>query len=520
MYGTDRVAPAAADLANRKPFALGTTTIIPATREISGPDGTGIVPPRVMQVLLALADAEGAVITRDALAQRCWSGRFVAEDSLNGAIAELRKALRAASVQGVGIETVPKTGYRLTGADFMEASPAIATAAFGFPAPTRRVVLVGSIAAIAGAGFAGWIALNRDSRQATLLIERGTQALRQGLPDANAQGVQFFDKAVALEPGNAKGWGMLALAWRAAAEYGAPGNTATARANSEMAAKRALAINSRQSDALTALAILTPSFGDWAAAERRIRNVLAVDPGNYFAVAALGTLMMSTGQVRASLKCLNWLAEQDPLSANVQFRRVYTLWSVDRLAEMDRTADRALQSWPRHPAVWFARFWTLAFTGRAAAAQAMLSDATIRPQMPIPAVELLQLSVKAIGSNRTPDIMSAVAANLEAASRGPGQATTAIMVLSQLGASAAAYDVARGLLAQLGPVIVRQRHTSAQASITDQHHRMTMMLWIPATRTLRLHPGFRSLCDGMGMLDYWKTTNNRPDFNIASLATP
>ena len=48
---------------------------------------------------------------------------------------------------------------------------------------------------------------------------------------------------------------------------------------------------------------------------------------------------------------------------------------------------------------------------------------------------------------------------------------------------------------------------------------MAMMLWVPATRALRIDPRFRSLCDGMGMLDYWRTTGRRPDFNEGSLAT-
>ncbi|MCY7279926.1 MAG: hypothetical protein LH610_03355, partial [Sphingomonas bacterium] len=69
-----------------------------------------------------------------------------------------------------------------------------------------------------------------------------------------------------------------------------------------------------------------------------------------------------------------------------------------------------------------------------------------------------------------------------------------------------------------GPLVVQLRHTAAQPSITDQHHRMAMMLWVPATQALRLHPGFQSLCDGIGMVDYWKATRTRPDFDGGSLS--
>jgi DNA-binding winged helix-turn-helix (wHTH) protein len=526
LRGIQQLVPAAAGLAHREPLGFGKTLIFPATRKISGPGGVVVVPPRIMHLFLALADERGAVVTRDALVRRCWTRPFVGEDSLNGAIAELRKALRTVSAEDVSVETVPKTGYRLASAS-SEEQPAAAAASVPSAAllhgsqwqPSRRLLLGGGIAALGAAGFVGWRAAAPGGGEAAFLIERGSQALRQGLPDANAQGVNFFSKAVELEPDNAKGWGMLALAWRSAADYGGADNTAKARTNAEMAARRALAIDPRQSDALTALATLTPAFGRWIDAERRIRDVLAIDPANVFAVAALGTLLMSTGQVRACLQRLNWLMERDTLSPNLQFRRVYTLWSAGHLAEMDRTADSALQSWPRHPAVWFARFWTLAFTGRAPAAMDMLLDTATRPPMPAPAARVLELSVKAIGSKRAADIRAAADAYFAAAAGGPGQATTAIMVLSYLGEAGAALQVAQGFLLRRGDVIVRQRHSSAQPSVTDTHHRMAMMLWVPATQGLRLHPEFRSLCDGIGMVDYWRKTGARPDFREGSLAT-
>ena len=93
------------------------------------------------------------------------------------------------------------------------------------------------------------------------------------------------------------------------------------------------------------------------------------------------------------------------------------------------------------------------------------------------------------------------------------------MVLSSLGAAAESYEVARGFLVQHGPVLVKQRHSLAQPSVTDQHHRMTMMLWIPATENLRLEPRFRRLCEDMGLLRYWIASGTRPDFSGASLET-
>ena len=44
-----------------------------------------------MQVLVVLADAAGQVVTRETLFNRCWGGVYVGDDSLNRAVAAVRK---------------------------------------------------------------------------------------------------------------------------------------------------------------------------------------------------------------------------------------------------------------------------------------------------------------------------------------------------------------------------------------------------------------------------------------------
>ncbi len=87
LHGSSYIAATAADLARREPFRLGDTLIAPASREISGPGGKATVEPRIMQVLLALVDAAGAVVTRDDLISKCWNNQIVGEDAINRAVA-------------------------------------------------------------------------------------------------------------------------------------------------------------------------------------------------------------------------------------------------------------------------------------------------------------------------------------------------------------------------------------------------------------------------------------------------
>ena len=94
-------------------FRLGDFVVDPALLQIQGTERKTRVEFKVMQVLLALVDANGAVVSRKALEAAVWSGRFVSEDATTNAIGKLRKAFGDRARSPEFIETVPKVGYRL-----------------------------------------------------------------------------------------------------------------------------------------------------------------------------------------------------------------------------------------------------------------------------------------------------------------------------------------------------------------------------------------------------------------------
>jgi Tol biopolymer transport system component/DNA-binding winged helix-turn-helix (wHTH) protein len=101
------------DLATEPAFALGSLRVFPATREIQSRQGRQIVEPRVMQGLVCLARANGAVVSRDGLIAGCWGGQVVGDDAINGCIAKVRQIAERHQPPPFMVETVPRVGYRL-----------------------------------------------------------------------------------------------------------------------------------------------------------------------------------------------------------------------------------------------------------------------------------------------------------------------------------------------------------------------------------------------------------------------
>ena len=69
--------------------------------------------PKIMQVLVRLAETPGEVVRKEELIRSVWAETFVTDDVLTRSISELRKALDDDARQPRFIETVPRSGYRL-----------------------------------------------------------------------------------------------------------------------------------------------------------------------------------------------------------------------------------------------------------------------------------------------------------------------------------------------------------------------------------------------------------------------
>ena len=94
-------------------FRLGPWTVEPSLNSISSEQRTTRVQPKVMQVLLQLAERSREVVTKEELIQAVWAGTFVTDDVLTRAISELRRVFGDDSKEPRFIQTIHKSGYRL-----------------------------------------------------------------------------------------------------------------------------------------------------------------------------------------------------------------------------------------------------------------------------------------------------------------------------------------------------------------------------------------------------------------------
>lgn len=493
-----------AELAARPDFELGEATISPSTRIVRGPGGEADVEPRVMQVLVVLADMAGTVVTRETLFDRCWGNSLVGDDSLNRAVAGVRRIAETVASGSFTVETVPRTGYQLI------INSEVRPDSGAGQAVSRRVLVGGLSAAVLGAGGLGlWWIRSREDRQFDELMDRGVEALEYGDPAANSG--QFFQRAVALRPDDATAQGLLAFTLAQRADNAKPSEVGASLQESERAARAALALDPSEPNARLAQIVLQQSTLDFAATEDRLRTILASAPDNFAAKRILWGLLQSTGRSRDALALIERSIAIKPLAAGNHYPRAQLLWILGRTAEADRVIDQALQYWPSHRFVRFARFSIFAYTGRPRAALAMLDGKDTTPQNFSPAaVALWRVSLAALDQRTRASIAEARRANLEAAKQDLDLANQAVSVLSALGEIDAAFEIADAHFA----IHRSPRGTAQRPRARSTAWRFAPWLFTPPTAALRADPRFKSICDQIGLTDYWAKRGIKPDYQL------
>lgn len=464
---------AGSPLAHVHDFSLGPVRVRPAARSIESSRGSFMTEPLVMQLLVELSRNAGRVLSRREIFDRCWGAAPVGDDSLNRIVRELRKTLSEADGHTVLIDTVPGAGYAL------RLRP----------------------------GAAGGMEAEVDQA-----VHEGLDSVRRGSPEPDYLRIELLRRAVSLDPASASAWGMRALLCRYAAEYAEPSAISELVVECQNSAREALRIDVQQPYALVALATVAPLFGRWTEARTALEQVLKRNPAEFVASHELVICDMSTGRVRAAVSRTNSLIDADPLAACMIYKGIYQRWSSGDLVGMDQLGERGIHLWPTHPAIWTARLWTLAFTGRLGAAVAMLDEDETRPDIPPPTLQLLRTVVQAAAASDPSAIDRAAAAARKAAASGPARAIVALFALGLLHQVDDSFAVAEAYYLRQGPGPVPLHSTAGEPAINDLHRRVTQILFTPACEDMRADPRFLRLCERAGLVAYWEHSGLTPDF--------
>lgn len=220
-----------ADAVVSREYRVGDWLVRPRLGRIQQGEESVRLTPRAMAVLVHLADAGGAVVSRNALLDAVWPNMAVTPDALSQCLVELRKAFRDDPRRPRYIETIPKVGLRLLPPvavvpETVALAPAVPQAVSGRPTavsrPARRsrAALLGGLALVAVASIAmlRWPtptvgsedgALSVNARARDLMASAEEYARRANRTEALRYEERLYADAVAEDPDFALAWARL-----------------------------------------------------------------------------------------------------------------------------------------------------------------------------------------------------------------------------------------------------------------------------------------------------------------------
>lgn len=528
MKPFDRHRSAAQDLSKAVAFRLGPLAVDPALRRLSRAGEAIIIQPRVMRVLVALAEVEGAVLSRDDLIARCWDGTIVGDNAINRVISQLRRALETLTDDAVRLETITKVGFRLvwTEGSLALGRPASGSVADALPLPaetrpssappvpvragvSRRQLALGAGAlglSVAAGGLAFFASRgHRADPEAVIRADKAELLLKSGLPGSVNQATTLLEEAVRIDPDYATAWGRLAGMYRHALQQFGEGEKRSYPALVRSAAARALALDPVQPDARLALALLTPWRTNWDAAETALTQIQREVPDHWYANAQISLLLLDLGRPNAALKFRRRLIALDPEIPHAHAFLALNLIIAGRIQEADAALDHAAERWPRQPFLWSVRRTVLLESERPLEAAAFVRDVRYQPEGVTPLiVRQLADDAEAIAGDNSAR-RRRTAEERVAQAEVPVQLATIAPVLARLGAQDLALDAVAAFL-------FGGRFAGRDWPVPlPYEHRPTALLFYPSIRALASTTSYRSLIERTGLAAHWRNPGHAPE---------
>ena len=336
---------------------IGEWTVAPACNLLVRGDEELRVEPRLMDVLVLLAERADQLVTKDDLIERVWKTRYVTDDVVTVTIYALRKALGDDARRPQYIETVSRRGYRLI-APVRLSTAAVAEIPAVAPAPLEAAQsrhryssphLAAAVALALLATSAVWMVAASRSRRHVPAAEaydayiKGRHFLDQRSIRSWRQALEQFERAAALDPRYPAAQAGLADTYAAMSDFGVA-SPAEMRPRAERAARRALELDGQSAEGEEALGRVVFLF-DWnfAEAHRRLSRATALDPEYMPAHQAMAWVESARGHHRDAIAAAHRALQLDPVTPARYTELAWVLALGGRHAEAMREVERALQ---------------------------------------------------------------------------------------------------------------------------------------------------------------------------------
>jgi len=395
-------------------FLVGEWQVAPPLNLLARGEEQVRLEPRVMDVLVHLAERADAVVSKEELIEHVWKGRYTTDDVLSVAIYSLRKALGDDARRPRYVETVSRRGYRLIApvqtATAIAAPAPVPTAVPGQPQPEesrpRRsawsTVAATVALALAAAGALWMLPAGRHRRhvapaEAHEAYLKGRYFLDQRSIRGWRQALEQFERAVALDPRDPAAQAGLADTYSAMSDFGVA-SPAEMRPRALQAARRALELDPRSAEGQEALGRVQFLFDwDFAAAGRSLARAVALDPDYMPAQQAMAWLDSARGQHVEAVAAARRALLLDPVNTARYTELAWVLALGGRHAEALAEIERALQLNPRSSETYLMKGWACEVAGQADAAFAAYREGLRLLGVPDEALQRMAAEYRAAG---------------------------------------------------------------------------------------------------------------------------
>jgi TolB-like protein/DNA-binding winged helix-turn-helix (wHTH) protein/Tfp pilus assembly protein PilF len=169
------------------------------------------------------------------------------------------------------------------------------------------------------------------------------------------KGIEFFERAIAIDPAYALAHVGLADCYISLASFGRVSANEGYPEGREWAEK-ALKLDNMLAEAHVSLASVKTDYEwDWAEGEREARRALELNPNHAEARAALAEVLWTTGRLEESIREIKRALELDPLSINYNIDLGFQLFLARQYDQAIEQAAKTLELDPKYLSAYYVR---------------------------------------------------------------------------------------------------------------------------------------------------------------------